>query len=86
MELVLDRFGRVLLPKSLRRDYNLRPGSRLYVDEESRAIVLRPETEEEPLHRENGVLVFSGDACGDLDGVLERSRRERMDKTGGRPA
>ena len=41
MQLTLDRFGRMVLPKSIRDDFGLRPGDVLEAEEQKDAIVLR---------------------------------------------
>ncbi len=82
MELIIDRFGRVVLPRALRKDFNLHAGSRLMVKEKGREIILCPEEDREPCVQKNGTLVFTGTATGDVTGQLVRSRQERLEKNG----
>lgn len=64
METVIDKFGRVVIPKRLREDLDLKPGSALQVEELNGGILLRPVQEEPQVRVKNGVLVFSGLAGG----------------------
>lgn len=82
MELIIDRFGRVVLPKVLRKDFNLHAGSRLLVKEKGREIILCPEADRESCVQKNGTLVFTGAATGDVAGQVMRSRQEQLEKNG----
>ena len=82
MELVIDRFGRVVLPRVLRKDFNLHAGSRLLVKESGREIILCPEEDREPCVQKNSTLVFTGTATGDVAGQVARSRQEQLEKNG----
>jgi AbrB family looped-hinge helix DNA binding protein len=83
MELILDRFGRVVLPKALRKDFNLHAGSRLLVKEKGREIILQPEDNGNVCSMKNGTLVFTGTAVGDITGEIDRLREERAEAVGG---
>ncbi len=73
MDLTLDRFGRVVIPKRVRDRLGLHPGSRLRLDVDDRAghrrvqleVVgsaddLAPSADQIPLERIGSVLVFTG--------------------------
>ena len=77
MKTKLDRFGRIVIPKRVREDLNLRAGAVLLIEERDDQIVLRPRREEPDLVREGGVLVFTGEAVGDLEGAVEAQRHAR---------
>jgi AbrB family looped-hinge helix DNA binding protein len=77
METTLDRFGRIVIPKRVREDLNLRTGSVLKIEERDDQIVLSLRREEPDLVREGGVLVFTGEAVGDLEDAVEAQRRAR---------
>lgn len=79
MLVAIDKFGRLVLPKCMRDDLGLRAGDRLEAVEEEDRIVLRPAGDEQPVKVEDGVLVFSGRATGDLSRTLAEVRRERVD-------
>ena len=78
METTLDKFGRIVIPKEIRDDFNLRPGSQIRIEESEQAIILKPVAGEPNLHWKDGVLVFSGAPMGDLDKALEKNRKDRL--------
>ena len=83
METTLDRFGRVVIPKQVRDDLGLSPGSVLKVEERAEGIVLKPVAESSPLALKDGILVFTGEVEGDLETALRRNRDERFRKVAG---
>ena len=79
MQVKVDKFGRMVLPKEIRDDFNIGPGSVLDVEETPEAIVLRPVVNEEPLVFKEGVLVYTGRAIGPLEHAVDKAREERND-------
>jgi len=77
METILDELGRIVIPKQVRDDLGLSPGSVLEVEERAEGIVLKPVVEVAPLALRDGVLVFTGEVEGDVDAALRRDRAER---------
>ena len=84
MQLTLDRFGRMVLPKAIRDDFGLRPGDVLEAEEQTDAIVLRPLTRSDCLRREGRALVFTGKAAGAIGGVLGGVREARLNCIAGK--
>jgi AbrB family looped-hinge helix DNA binding protein len=82
METTLDKFGRIVIPKEIRDDFNLIPGSQIRIEESDQAIILKPIGGEPNLHWKDGVLVFSGVPMGGLDKALEKHREERTKTLG----
>ncbi len=80
METALDRFGRVLIPKKLREELDLQPGTVLRIEESGQKIVLQPVRGEPHLVVKGGVLVFTGSPQGDVSRAVERHRQERLKK------
>ena len=78
MQTTIDRFGRIVLPKKLRDDFNLEPGSQIYIEESGQEIILKPIHGEPNLRLKEGVLVFSGVPLGDLGNALAKHREERL--------
>ncbi len=78
METSLDRFGRIVIPKKIREDFNLKAGSPIRIEEGDQAIILKPIHGEPNLHVKDGVLVFTGTPLEDLGDALARHREERM--------
>ena len=77
METTLDRFGRIVIPKKIRNDFNLKPGDQIRIEEREQDIILKPVVGEPNLHWKDGVLVFSGVPIGELGDALEKHRDDR---------
>ena len=78
MEIHVDRFGRVVIPKAVRTHLGLRTGAALEVEEREQDILLRPVREEPRLLMKHGVLVCSGTAAGTLTDAVRTHREERL--------
>jgi AbrB family looped-hinge helix DNA binding protein len=76
-ETIVDRFGRIVIPKKIRDDFNLEAGTQIRFEESDEGIVLKPVRGEPNLRWKNGVLVFSGTPLDDLSNVLAKHREER---------
>ena len=83
MQLTLDKFGRVVIPKAIRDELGLHPGDVLDVEEDARRIVLRPAGEHSPVTAKDGLLVFSGAAVGDLEKAVPQHRRGHLARASG---
>ena len=79
MEATLDRFGRVLIPKRVRDHLGLTPGAILRIEEVGQEILLRPACEEPPVVDRDGVLVYTGEATGNVVVSVHRGREDRLD-------
>ncbi len=77
MKATLDRFGRIVIPKKIRDDFNLRAGDSIRLFEGDDEIVLKPIEGEPSLRERDGVLVFSGKAIGNIEDALEDNRNNR---------
>ncbi|MEK6656810.1 MAG: AbrB/MazE/SpoVT family DNA-binding domain-containing protein [Nitrospirota bacterium] len=80
METKVDKFGRVVLPKDIRDNLDLKPGQVLKVEKSDDEIILKLLRKESPLHIKDGVLVFSGAATGDIMEAVNLHRKERLKK------
>ena len=78
MEATIDKFGRIVIPKEIRDDFDLKPGSQIRIEESEQAIILKPVVGEPNLHWKDGLLVFSGVPMGDLEKTLEKHREDRL--------
>ncbi|MFQ5686514.1 MAG: AbrB/MazE/SpoVT family DNA-binding domain-containing protein [Candidatus Scalindua sp.] len=78
MKTTLDRFGRVVIPKEVRDDLGLKPGSVLQIEESKREILLKPVCEGPRIVVKDGVLVFLGTKAGDIDEAIRAHREKRM--------
>jgi AbrB family looped-hinge helix DNA binding protein len=78
--LVIDKAGRVVIPKPLREKLHLEPGDSLEMESTGQQITLRPVRGTGPLTKEDGVWVFySGQSlsASATDQILEQIREER---------
>jgi AbrB family looped-hinge helix DNA binding protein len=78
--LTLDKAGRVVLPKPVRDEMQLRAGDSLELESSEDRIVLRPRRGGVGLHQKQGIWVFGvGDPipAGATDETLRQIRRER---------
>ena len=78
--LTLDKAGRVVLPKPVRDEMQLRAGDSLELESSEDRIVLRPRRGGVGLHQKQGIWVFSpGEpiSAEATDEVLRQIRRER---------
>ena len=78
METRLDKFGRVVIPKPIRDDLDLQPGSVLEIKDDDQRILLEPVQEEPHVVMKKGVLVFSGAAQGDIEEAIRSHHQERL--------
>ena len=76
-ETIVDRFGRIVIPKKIREDFNLEAGTQIRFEESEQGIVLKPVRGEPNLHWKDGVLVFTGAALGNLNEALAKHREDR---------
>jgi AbrB family looped-hinge helix DNA binding protein len=79
METTIDRFGRVLIPKRVRDDLGLQPGTVLQIEEVGQSVQLKPLAEANVLAEVGGILVFTGRAVGDVAAAAAAVRAERLD-------
>lgn len=77
VEMTVDRFGRIVLPKSLREGFGLEPGTVVRAKQDERGLVLEPLRDDSGTQEEDGVLVFVGRAVGDLSEAVRRTRSRR---------
>ena len=80
MEVTVDKFGRIVLPKRLRDRLGIEPGKRFSIEEIGQEIRLRPLAEEPDLRDEGGILVYFGSVTGDLDEAVKRVRDNRLNR------
>jgi len=55
---ILDKAGRIVLPKALREELRLAPGDSLDLTVEGEQVMMRPRRTTPPLQKERGVWVF----------------------------
>jgi len=78
--LIIDKAGRVVIPKPLREELHLEPGDTLEMENAGEHITLRPVRGTGPLAKEHGVWVFRTGKplpASATDDLLQRIREER---------
>ena len=77
--IVLDKAGRVAIPKRLREELNLRAGDSLRLESQGEQITLRPVLAPLPIHKEDGVWVYrSGKPANtSIRKLIDEGRDER---------
>jgi len=73
----IDKFGRVVIPKPLRDELHLAPGSSLTVEHWKSEIVLKPVEDTPSVVRKDGFLIFMGEPTGDLEAAVDEIRKAR---------
>ncbi len=77
MKATLDNFGRIVIPKKIREDFNLKPGNLIRIEEGKEEILLTPVEEEPTLVEKDGVLVFTGIPTEDIENQVDTIRKQR---------
>jgi AbrB family looped-hinge helix DNA binding protein len=78
--LIIDKAGRVVIPKPLREQLHLEPGDALEMETAGEQITLRPVRGTAPLRKEHGVWVFHAGqslSASSTEKVVEQIREER---------
>jgi AbrB family looped-hinge helix DNA binding protein len=80
MTLKIDKSGRIVLPKPLRRRLGLRDNMELEVVEQGDGVLLRPAEPQPSMIRVDGLWVHRGKAepGADWDHILDEVREERI--------
>lgn len=80
MRLVMDKAGRIVIPKPLREELHLEPGDSLELESAAEQITLRPARGQGPLQNEHGIWVLhTGEplAASVTDNLLRQIRDDR---------
>lgn len=78
-KLTLDRAGRVLIPKMLRKELHLGPGDALQLDSAGDQITLRPMRPKAQIKKEQGVWVYQGEPTqASIPDLIDREREKRL--------
>jgi AbrB family looped-hinge helix DNA binding protein len=79
MDLIVDKLGRLVIPKDVRDHYQLQPGAIVRLEEIPGGIVLIPVTESATIVEKDGLPVVTSEPIGplDTDRLLHAIRNER---------
>ena len=80
LELTVDKGGRVVIPKSLRRDLRLQAGDKLAVEQQGEGMILRPIRPVIALKKKYGVWVYGtgGPPTVSSAELVEQDRERRI--------
>lgn len=76
----LDKFGRVIIPKKLRKQLGITPETTLNIEEDGKRIIIEPIQKEGPVIEKDGILIFTGKLQGETEQYLAEDREERINK------
>jgi len=85
MEVTIDDYGRIVIPKEVREKLGIESGTSLEirVDREGEAegaITLRLKGQKPPLQQKGGLLVHSGELTEESYDIVEQLRTERRER------
>jgi AbrB family looped-hinge helix DNA binding protein len=84
MKITIDAAGRLVVPKSLRDQFHLAPGSELEIEPTSDGVIIRPADRGPSLVSREGVLVHHGPqtAVIDIAAFVRQEREMRAQRVG----
>lgn len=80
----LDKYGRIIIPKKIRKQLGITVETGLNIEEDGKRIIIEPISEKEPVVEEDGILVFTGKLSSQPEQLLEDDRALRMKKLRGK--
>ena len=84
MDVTVDSFGRIVIPKKIRDRLGIQPGAKLRLDieehDQHERLALKPLREEPVLQRRGHLLVHTGELVGDPTDIIKQVRDERTRK------
>lgn len=79
-KVTIDQAGRVVLPKKLRDELRLTPGDALDLSVQGDAVTLRPRRHSSPMHKKDGIWVFTSGKPLSQEEADEALRKTRADR------
>jgi len=76
----LDRAGRIVLPKSVRDELHLSAGDTFDISVEGEQVSLRPRRSSSPMHKKDGIWVFTSGKPLSQEEADEALRKTRADR------
>ena len=77
MQVKIDKFGRLLIPKIIRQHLGLRSGTLVDLKEQNSTLLIKAYEQESPLKNVGGVLVFTAEATENIENAVQRAREAR---------
>lgn len=86
MKTTIDAAGRLVVPKPLREQFHLAPGSEIEIEPAGDGVIIRPADRNPALIDRAGVLVHHGPRPAEIDvAAFVRRERESRARRGGPP-
>lgn len=84
MKTTIDAAGRLVVPKALREQFHLAPGSELEIEPTGDGVIIRPADRGPSLVSDDGVLVHHGPQGATLDiaAFVRQERESRSQRVG----
>jgi len=82
VRVLIDRFGRIVVPKEIREAHGIEAGSEIELLDTGEGILLRPAEENPGLVEKEGILVFRARATGDVESAVREQRARRLARAG----
>ena len=82
MEIRIDAFGRLLIPKNIRDNLGLYAGSVMDLELLGEQIILKPVQNKPLIEVKGGISVYTGAITGDMNSALQADRNARLDHLG----
>jgi AbrB family looped-hinge helix DNA binding protein len=79
MQTAIDKFGRVLIPKSIRDHLGVEPGEVVQVIEQDNQILIKLIKNKTALKMKDNIMVYDAEPTGDIEEAIKKQRDERMD-------
>ena len=76
----LDKFGRIIIPKKVRKQLGITTETNLNIEEDGKRIIIEPISDEEPIVVKDGILVFTGRLAEEPDQLIAKGREDRNHK------
>jgi AbrB family looped-hinge helix DNA binding protein len=80
MEVTIDKYGRIVVPESLRNQLGIGAGTEFTIEVEGDRLVLRPISDRSTLQTRDGLLVSTAEVAPDIDveEVIDEVRTARV--------
>ena len=83
MKTKIDNFGRVLIPRNIRKKSGLKPGDILEIEQNENQILISKRQLKSGIIEKNGLLVFDCELTGEFKDFVNIIREERIKTASG---
>ena len=82
MKTTVDKFGRMVIPKPMREELGIGPGTKVELSQQEGKVVVEPIQDQPNWVEKDGILVFTGELLEDIDIVelIDRERQKRIEQ------